>query len=307
MGPTRRPADPLGQQRPWRRRERPAALAASSARPRHARASRLERSRPHSRRGAPPAGSRSRRDGPAASGAQGHQRAAGWVSPRAPLKVGGGTSTKGDMVARLHERLTAGLPDGFTRALAVASACTSLQNLQHQAGAFEAELRKTARESGIVEVSEHARTMGTLGNDLRSPRPVHDLYWSWLVGVGLIESAAVVQAIHRLDLGESLELAAQSGIRPDPSVICQFAGSWGQPFAGTWGQGGERNDFTESAASLVRCPSPSRTCSGRRCFAGGWGQCQRDRARARGCARVFMAGDAGGGLAASSVGLSLGR
>jgi hypothetical protein len=88
---------------------------------------------------------------------------------------------------------------------------------------------------------------------------------------------------------------------------CQFAGSWGQPFAGTWGQGGERNDFTESAASLVRCPSPSRTCSGRRCFAGGWGQCQRDRARARGCARVFMAGDAGGGLAASSVGLSLGR
>jgi hypothetical protein len=222
MGPTRRPADPLGQQRPWRRRERPAALAASSARPRHARASRLERSRPHSRRGAPPAGSRSRRDGPAASGAQGHQRAAGWVSPRAPLKVGGGTSTKGDMVARLHERLTAGLPDGFTRALAVASACTSLQNLQHQAGAFEAELRKTARESGIVEVSEHARTMGTLGNDLRSPRPVHDLYWSWLVGVGLIESAAVVQAIHRLDLGESLELAAQSGIRPDPSVILQL-------------------------------------------------------------------------------------
>lgn len=134
------------------------------------------------------------------------------------ILVGGQASSRGEMIARLHERLCEGYPLGLTRALAAAASRTAIRG-DRQGGAFEAELREAALSNQIPEAVQLTRNMGLLGNDLRRPRPIHDLYWSWLVGRGLVESSQLAQALPLLDLRESIELAAESGARPDNRAL----------------------------------------------------------------------------------------
>ncbi len=63
------------------------------------------------------------------------------------------------------------------------------------------------------------RELGTLEDRMGKVLPVHDLYWSWLAGLGLIEEDETASALPDLDTRESYELALESGVRPTPSMV----------------------------------------------------------------------------------------
>lgn len=135
------------------------------------------------------------------------------------ILLGGQAGTRGDMIARLHERLIEARPDALTSALATAAARTALDGNEQRRGVFESELRLAGAALKIPNALDLTRSLGTLGSDLREPRPVHDLYWNWLVGVGLIESAEILRALPRLNLRDSLNLAVESGSRVDDATL----------------------------------------------------------------------------------------
>lgn len=95
-------------------------------------------------------------------------------------------------------------------------------------------------------------------------------------------------------------------------AICQFAGSWGQPFAGSWGQGDGANNRYEGASDRTSCPRGgirSYVRPGDESFAGSWGQ-SRDQRRLferRRSEGTFIAGVFGGASSSSIFGLSLER
>ncbi|WP_437606085.1 hypothetical protein WMF20_34290 [Sorangium sp. So ce834] len=135
------------------------------------------------------------------------------------ILLGGQAGARGDMIARLHERLLETRSDALTSALATAAARTALEGSEQRRGVFESKLRSAAATLKIPNALDLTRSLGALGSDLREPRPVHDLYWNWLVGVGLIESAEILRALPRLDLRDSLDLAVESGSRVDDAML----------------------------------------------------------------------------------------
>jgi len=134
------------------------------------------------------------------------------------LLVGGRATTRGNMIAQLHDRLRGRLPDTLTSAIAIAAARTALSSREQRPGVFESELRRVAEEYSLPNALDMARDLGVFGANLRQPRPVHDLYWDWLVGVGLVEDSEVLNALARLDLRDSLILAVESGAQLDSTT-----------------------------------------------------------------------------------------
>lgn len=135
------------------------------------------------------------------------------------LLLGGPAASRGELLAELQRQLSAGSPADLTAALARAAARTALSSTTRRRGVFEAELRRAGAELGVSEPMELVKRLGTLGSNSADVRPVHDLYWSWLVGVGVLETSLVTLAQTRLQLRESIDLAIESGTRVAPTLV----------------------------------------------------------------------------------------
>jgi nucleoside phosphorylase len=119
----------------------------------------------------------------------------------------------GDLLRQFHDHLARDLPEGFTQALAEAVATSTLSG-DRSYGRLVAHLQSCAALKGIAEPARLLRGLGTITERNGQALPIHDLYWSWLSGRGLIATQSVEAAIDDLQTRESYRLALQSGTRP---------------------------------------------------------------------------------------------
>lgn len=127
-------------------------------------------------------------------------------------------SATGELLRQLHDHLARDLPEGFTAALAEAVAASELSG-DRAYGRLVSSLQAAADKRGISEPTQLLRRLGTIVERHGRALPIHDLYWSWLAGRGLMVADSIGAAIDRLNTRESYHLALQSGAHPRESDI----------------------------------------------------------------------------------------
>lgn len=127
------------------------------------------------------------------------------------LLLGGSADAKGQLLERLHRHLLQGAPARFTEALSGAVASMTLSG-DRSYRRLLSELRSRSALLGLDEPVRILERLGTITERGGNVLPLHDLYWSWLGGVGFIQGGEVEQAILRLDTRESYDLAFESGV-----------------------------------------------------------------------------------------------
>ncbi|MFM0508523.1 NACHT domain-containing protein [Paraburkholderia sp. RL17-373-BIF-A] len=140
------------------------------------------------------------------------------------LLLGGSMATTGDLMAHFHRHLSKGAPEQFESVLSDAIAILSLSG-DRSYNKFISALRKAAATRGVVEPTLVLRQLGTIIQRGSVAVAVHDLYWSWLAGVGYLRESRIDQAVLQLETRESLTLALQSGEFVDASVVTSTATS----------------------------------------------------------------------------------
>ncbi|MHA3027774.1 hypothetical protein [Chromohalobacter israelensis] len=128
------------------------------------------------------------------------------------------SATTGDLLRQFHEHLMRGLPERFTDVLAGAVADLSLAGTR-SFGRLTHELQTRATKVGLTDPARLLRCLGTILERGGQAVPVHDLYWSWLTGRGLLGDAAAERALDSLWMRESYALAIQAGGRAAESDV----------------------------------------------------------------------------------------
>lgn len=138
------------------------------------------------------------------------------------LLLGAATSAPGELIAHFHRHLSIHLPEQFEEALSDAVSLLSLAR-ERSYNKFLAALRKAAAARKIAEPQSLLRQLGTITQRGSFTVSIHDLYWSWLSGVGLLRASRIDQAARQLDTRESLTLALQSGEFVEANVVAETA------------------------------------------------------------------------------------
>jgi len=123
----------------------------------------------------------------------------------------------------MHAHLSEGFPSGFREAVAGAVASLILRMQGRPYTRLENELRERAVRSAIAEPETWLRRLGTLEDWAGSAVPVHDLYWSWLGGVGLLAENRLAASLAQLATRECFELALESGVVPRAEMVVAVA------------------------------------------------------------------------------------
>jgi hypothetical protein len=131
---------------------------------------------------------------------------------------GADASATGDLLRQFHDHMARELPDGFTEALAGAVAALALTN-DRSYGRLTSELQTRAHARGVAEPTKLLRRVGTILERSGKALPIHDLYWSWLAGRGLLAEQRATDAMLPLQTRESYSLALQSGASPESADI----------------------------------------------------------------------------------------
>lgn len=133
--------------------------------------------------------------------------------------LGGPATRTGEVLAQFQQKICGNSPAALTTVLARAAARTALVSKTPRRVTFDAELRRAGTEVGLTDPVELVRRLGTFEANAVDIRPIHDLYWSWLVGVGLLEAQLLEPALTRLDLREAIDLAIESGSYVSPEAV----------------------------------------------------------------------------------------
>jgi hypothetical protein len=133
------------------------------------------------------------------------------------MLLGGLASNKGELLSRLHEQLSRALPEGFRRVLSAAVASVAVSGQGRSYTRFESELRARANRDGLPEPIKKLRKLGTIQDRSGTVAPIHDLYWSWLAGVGLLNEDWLQRSVRQLATRESYELNQESYRSPRSS------------------------------------------------------------------------------------------
>ncbi len=125
--------------------------------------------------------------------------------------LGGNAVTRGELLARFHDHLSRGFPESFRQVLAGAVAAVSLAGRERSTARLEQGLRERAAKAGLSEPQKLLTRLGTLDTRTSAVAPVHDLYWSWLSGIGLLGEERVKASLPALFTREGIALALESG------------------------------------------------------------------------------------------------
>ncbi len=128
------------------------------------------------------------------------------------------SATTGDLLRQFHEQLMRGLPERFTEVLAGAVSDLSLAGTR-SFGRLLDELQTRSAKVNITDPARLLRHLGTILERGGQALPVHDLYWSWLTGRGLLADAVAERAVGLLRTHASYNLAIQSGGRAAESDV----------------------------------------------------------------------------------------
>ncbi len=124
----------------------------------------------------------------------------------------------GDLLRQFHGHLARGLPERFTEALAGAVADLSLAGTR-SFGRLTQELQIRTAAVGLTDPIQLLRSLGTIIERSGQAVPIHDLYWSWLTGRGLLGNGSAERAVDPLWTRESYVLAIQAGGRAAESDV----------------------------------------------------------------------------------------
>ncbi|WP_139248327.1 hypothetical protein [Janthinobacterium lividum] len=138
------------------------------------------------------------------------------------LLLGGAATSQGELIAYFHQHVSRRLPEPFFDALVDVISSFALTK-ERSYMRFVSALRRAASIRKLTEVESLLQQLGTITHRGNLVVPVHDLYWSWLSGIGLLRGSRIGQAIMDLDTRESLVLALQSGEHVDDDVIALSA------------------------------------------------------------------------------------
>ncbi|AJY43592.1 hypothetical protein BW21_1269 [Burkholderia humptydooensis] len=138
------------------------------------------------------------------------------------LLLGGPTSTQGELIAHFHRHVSKQMPEQFEDALSDAVSLLSLAK-ERSYNKFLSALRRAATAREITEPQSALKQLGTITARGSVAVAVHDLYWSWLSGAGLLRCSRIEQSLFQLDTRESLSLALQSGELVEPAFVASTA------------------------------------------------------------------------------------
>lgn len=133
--------------------------------------------------------------------------------------LGGSASTQGELLTRFHSHLSRDLPEGFRKAVAGAVAAVILRGQGRPYTRLEHELQTRADQQSLAEPLNLLEKLGTLEDRAGTVLPVHDLYWSWLGGLGLIAEHRLAASLPQLATRECYELALESGAVVSPGTV----------------------------------------------------------------------------------------
>ena len=131
---------------------------------------------------------------------------------------GANASATGELLRQFHSYLARNMPERFTEALAGAVATSALAN-DWSYGRLLLQLQTRANTKGVAEPAKLLQRLGTLVERSGQVLPIHDLYWSWLVGRGLLSGGRTADAITLLHTRESYALALQSGAHAEDEDV----------------------------------------------------------------------------------------
>ena len=136
--------------------------------------------------------------------------------------LGGGTSP-GELLYKFQDQLiNKRFPEGFEEALHNAVASMVISGDRSYLS-FITELKKCAKNTNISEATHMLEQLGTIIERNKNVFPVHDLYWSWLGGVGIFQNNRLKESVVNLSTRESIMLAQQSGERASDSEIKEIS------------------------------------------------------------------------------------
>lgn len=133
------------------------------------------------------------------------------------VNVASPTGATGELLRQFHRHVTRGYPESFTGALVDAVAKVALSG-NRSYGSLVSFLESSASARGVSEPLKLFQRLGTIVERNGQALPIHDLYWSWLVGVGLLNKQSE-EASDQLHTRESYRLALQSGSHPKEADI----------------------------------------------------------------------------------------
>lgn len=135
------------------------------------------------------------------------------------ILLGGSATTRGELLSSFHAHLSRGFPAEFRRVLAGAVASSELEQRGRSWSRFTNELQTQALEVKLEHAEDLLQRLGTL--ELRESHvvPIHDLYWSWLSGVGLLGGNRITSSLRLLKTRQDVTLALESGLRPDGRMV----------------------------------------------------------------------------------------
>lgn len=134
------------------------------------------------------------------------------------LFSGAKASEIGEILRQFHEHIARDIPDSFTQALSSSVATMTLSD-DRSFGRLFFELEAEAHKRNFTECRNTLQRLGTIEKRGSQAVPVHELYWSWLAGRGLLTGELTPQVIGVLHTRESYALALQSGARPTEAHI----------------------------------------------------------------------------------------
>ncbi|MGP9812946.1 hypothetical protein ACTZWT_15675 [Rhodopseudomonas sp. NSM] len=129
------------------------------------------------------------------------------------LLGGSSVATPGALLEQLHRHLMRDADKTFTEILAGAVASMTLSGSRSYARLLH-ELGSRAGKAGLRDPTRHLERLGTITERGGNVLPIHELYWSWLAGLGFLAEGRLNETILRLDTRESYELAFASGAIP---------------------------------------------------------------------------------------------
>lgn len=135
------------------------------------------------------------------------------------ILLGGSASTRGELLSRLHRHLSGDLPERFRETVAGAVAAIILRSEGRPYTRFEREFQERASQRSLDEPLKMLEKLGTFEDRAGTVLPVHDLYWSWLGGLGLLAENRLAASLPQLTTRECYELALESGAVVAPGMV----------------------------------------------------------------------------------------
>ena len=129
----------------------------------------------------------------------------------------------GELLSRFHEQVSRGLPEAFRPVLAGAIAAVDRSGTSRSRQRFVEELQARATPAGLSNPVELVSRLGTVDLRMSSVVPIHDLYWNWLSGMGLILEDQISSTASHSWARDGLSLAIESGLTPRDSTGVEVA------------------------------------------------------------------------------------